>query len=154
MKHLHPGQPTQQITISIVDWQEHSESLSRVRREVFIEEQGVPREMEWDGLDLTAIHFLATDKNGLPVATARLQNNGKVGRMAVLKAWRQRGVGTAMMRQVIETAGQQQQPLYLHAQLSAESFYRQFGFQRVGEPFDEAGIPHVHMRQLWKEPAS
>ena len=146
MNNLPSGPSDGEITIHVVDWKHHCESLSLVRRQVFIEEQGVPKEMEWDEDDLTAVHFLASDHEGHPVATARLQHDGKVGRMAVLKPHRRQGIGSAMMNRVIAEAADRQVTLYLHAQQSAESFYLRFGFQLVGNPFDEAGIAHVRMQ--------
>ena len=134
------------VTVKIIPWESESKTLACIRREVFIDEQGVPEELEWDAQDQTAIHFLARLKNGRAVATARLQLDGKVGRMAVLKPWRRRGVGSAMMERVIREAARRKMRPHLHAQHSAIGFYRRFGFAVVGEPFDEAGIAHVRMR--------
>jgi predicted GNAT family N-acyltransferase len=134
------------VTVKIIPWEAESETLAAIRREVFVDEQGVPEALEWDAQDQTAIHFLACLQNGRPVATARLQLDGKVGRMAVLKPWRRRGVGSAMLEHVIREAAQRNIRLYLHAQQSAIGFYRRFGFDVVGEPFDEAGIAHVCMQ--------
>lgn len=134
------------VTVKIIPWEAESEALASIRRGVFVDEQGVPEELEWDVQDQTAIHFLACLQNGRPVATARLQLDGKVGRMAVLKPWRRRGIGSAVMKQVIREAAHRKMRLHLHAQRSAIAFYRRFGFHVVGEPFDEAGIAHVRMQ--------
>jgi predicted GNAT family N-acyltransferase len=113
---------------------------------VFIGEQQVPEAMEWDGLDEGAWHFLATDGAGQPIGTARLLDTGQIGRMAVMASWRRRGVGSALLKCALQTAESANLPTpFLHAQLSAEEFYRRFGFVTVGDEFEEAGIAHCVM---------
>lgn len=124
-------------------------ALSRsVREAVFIIEQGVPKELEWDELDAVSRHVIARDGNGEVVGTGRLLPDGHIGRMAVLAAWRGRQVGRALMERLIAEAAQQQlRPLLLHAQVQAIGFYEKLGFVAEGPTFMEAGIPHRLMRR-------
>jgi predicted GNAT family N-acyltransferase len=131
--------------VDLVSWQDAATQLSAIRRLIFIEEQGVPEELEWDGLDATAVHAKATSPTGEVIGTARLLPDGQIGRMAVLRQWRGAGVGTAMLQRLIAHAAAREN-LFLNAQTSAESFYRRNGFESEGEIFMEAGIPHIRMR--------
>jgi predicted GNAT family N-acyltransferase len=127
-------------------WPEERELLRQVREPVFVQEQGVPIDMEWDDDDLIAYHLIALDRDQRPIATARLRGNGQIGRMAVIPEWRNQGLGTALLLALIqqaESAGLQ--TLFLHAQTSASSFYTNAGFTPTGEPFMEAGIEHQKM---------
>lgn len=135
----------ERYSVSIVDWVKEGPALSTIRRDVFIVEQGVPLELEWDGRDEEALHALATDASGNPIGTARLLPEGQIGRMAVLQPWRGRGVGTELLRCLLETASQKEK-LFLNAQTSAEVFYKANGFIPEGDIFMEAGIPHRRMR--------
>ena len=135
------------FTIRVLDWS-HAAALARpVREEVFVVEQRVPREMEWDEHDATSRHALALAADGEAIGTARLLPEGRIGRMAVRKPWRGRGVGAALMRALLDEArAAGMTGIALHAQTHAAGFYRRFGFSARGEEFDEAGIPHVEMR--------
>lgn len=134
------------VTIEPVDWATRGEQLLRVRYAVFVDEQGVPPELEEDDHDADALHLLALDANGEPVGTARLLTDGHIGRMAVLSPWRQRGVGSALLRQLITIArARGLGRLFLNAQHQAETFYAQFGFVAEGGLFDDAGILHRRM---------
>lgn len=130
--------------IDLVNWPDTSTQLSAIRRRIFIDEQGVPADLEWDGLDATAMHARATSLAGEVIGTARLLPDGQIGRMAVLREWRGLGVGTAMLQCLIACAPAKER-LFLNAQTSAESFYRRNGFEPEGEIFMEAGIPHIRM---------
>lgn len=133
-------------TIRIANWQDDSHYLRIVRETVFIKEQKVPVELEWDEYDSSCLHILAIDKRGWPIGTARLISDGHIGRMAVLKEWRGKGVGGAMLRRLLDEAEKQHlQRVVLHAQTVAVGFYRKFEFQVTGEEFLDAGIPHVKM---------
>lgn len=133
------------IRVSIVDWATAAPLLSKIRREVFIEEQQVPQELEWDGRDEESIHALATTASGDAIGTARLLPGGQIGRMAVLRPWRRSGVGTLLLRCLIDAADDPQR-LFLNAQTSAEAFYRRNGFVPARDDvFMEAGIPHIRM---------
>jgi len=137
------------FTVRLVTWREAAPQLSRVRRAVFIEEQGVPEALEWDGEDEGAIHVLAADANGHPIGTGRLLIHGTrahIGRMAVVKAWRQRGVGSAVLRLLLDEIDRRGLGgAFLNAQTCAMPFYERFGFGREGEEFLDAGIPHFRM---------
>lgn len=133
------------IKIRIADWHTDKDSLSLIRRQVFIEEQNVPEELEWDEFDESSIHFLATHDDQL-IACARLKPDGQIGRMAVLATHRSQGTGSKLLRFVIQEAGKQKlNNVYLHAQESAISFYEKHGFIAVGDIFYEANIPHREM---------
>ena len=134
------------FSIRIVHWPQDQALLRRVRQRVFIEEQRVPEALEWDGTDDAALHLLALDETGRPIGTARLLPNGQIGRMAVLQPWRRRGVGSALLRRLLDEAAQGDWPeLFLNAQLTALPFYIRHGFSPAGEVFAEAGIPHRRM---------
>lgn len=136
------------FTIQQTDWAHDAARLSTVRRVVFIEEQGVPEEMEWDAEDATAVHFLALTLDGRPVGCARLLPDGHIGRMAVLADWRGLGVGSALLAAAVRTARSAGAALIkLSAQTHAVRFYLQAGFTIVGDPYQEAGIPHVSMQK-------
>lgn len=128
-------------------WSAAKAALAAVRETVFMREQGVPEALEWDGLDETAMHFLAEDKHGRPIGTGRLLADGQIGRMAVLAPWRSRGVGTAILEAILTAARSRGvETVRLHAQNHAVAFYQRFGFTTVSEAFLDAGIPHVSMQ--------
>ena len=127
-------------------WQDSSEALTAVRRIVFIEEQHVPPALELDELDRNSHHVLVTAKDGLPVATGRIGPDGRIGRMAVLQAYRHQGIGAALLAALLDHARQNElAAVYLHAQLGAIPFYEKHGFVAEGEPFMDAGIAHRSM---------
>ncbi len=131
-------------------WAELGAEAGEIRARVFIEEQGIPKELEWDEEDATAVHAVAQGADGRPLGTGRLLRGGpgvaKIGRVAVLAAARRTGVGRAVMQALMEAArARGDREVVLHAQRSAEDFYRGLGFRVRGEPFDEVGIPHVEM---------
>ena len=131
--------------IITTDWQHDKDALSEIRRKVFIDEQHVPEQLEWDEDDDSAAHFLARTGNR-NVGCARLSAVGKIGRMAVLEQYRNQGIGRQLLLQVIDHARDKAYPmLYMHAQASATGFYDKAGFSVKGEPFMEAGIPHQEM---------
>lgn len=122
--------------------------LRAVRVPVFIIEQQVPEELEWDEADPLSVHVLAREADGTPIGTARLTPDHRIGRMAVLQPWRGRGVGAAMLETLIQRARELGYPeLELHAQTHALGFYERYGFSAFGEEFDEAGIAHRRMRR-------
>lgn len=127
-------------------WQDSSELLSSIRRIVFIEEQQVPEELELDELDPVCHHVLVTDVDNKPVATGRIDSDGRIGRMAVLKEYRGQGIGSALLVALLDYAGQKQYAgVHLHAQVTAIPFYEKHGFMADGEKFMDAGIPHRNM---------
>jgi len=115
---------------------------------VFIDEQGVPEALEWDDDDAGATHFLALEDQDQAIGCARLLPDGHIGRMAVLPAWRGRGVGQALLRAVLDTAVQHgQRDVSLSAQTHAAGFYARHGFVAEGPVYPEAGIPHIAMHR-------
>jgi len=133
------------IDIQLAIWPEDKKVLSLIRRQVFIEEQKVPEEMEWDEFDVSSIHCIAS-VNGKAVGTGRLMNNGQIGRMAVLKNYRGNGIGAAVLMFLInQHRSHTNIPITIHAQTHAIDFYKHFGFVINGDEFDEAGIPHCEM---------
>ena len=138
---------TKKPNINNVAWSEVGAALGAIRRQVFVEEQGVPEELEWDGLDAGASHFLA-QVDGVAVGCARLLSDGHIGRMAVLQPWRGRGIGTALLRAVLDACRRRgQAQVFLNAQIAALDFYRRLGFHAVGGEFMDAGIPHLRMER-------
>jgi predicted GNAT family N-acyltransferase len=119
-----------------------------LREQVFVGEQGVPVELEYDEFDEPSLHVLARGPDDRPIGTGRLLPDGHLGRLAVAKAWRGKGVGTALVLRLVEAAGRRgMSQLALHSQTAATGFYRRFGFLPEGPEFLEAGIPHVLMRR-------
>lgn len=142
------GKPV--VEVALGSWADLGEAATAIRRQVFVEEQHIPADLEWDSADAACLHALARNHFGVPLATGRLLEHvpgvAKIGRMAVSRAMR----GTRIGRQVLdalmaEARRQGYREVLLHAQLSAENFYLRAGFQRRGEPFEEAGIGHVEM---------
>jgi predicted GNAT family N-acyltransferase len=137
-----------QASVKTVSSEQERKAAYRIRLRVFVDEQRVPREIELDRDDPHARHFLAVD-SGKAVGTARVvlrRGNAKIGRMAVLKPYRQKGIGTKLLKQAVRQARQAgAKKIYLHAQVAVIGFYEKLGFRCVGPIFDEAGIPHRKM---------
>ncbi|HVJ22346.1 MAG TPA: GNAT family N-acetyltransferase [Burkholderiales bacterium] len=128
-------------------WEQARADASPIRFTVFCEEQGVPLEIELDQEDPVSIHAVAYE-GGKPVATGRLLPDGHIGRMAVLKDWRGRGIGGLMLTRLIERARQRgDREVVLSAQIHAAAFYAAHGFVAHGEEYMEAGIRHQEMRR-------
>ena len=139
--------PSPGFRVRLVDWREASGTLSAIRTTVFVGEQGVPPEIEIDGRDPGCAHVLAESDAGEAVGTGRLMPDGRIGRMAVLAAWRGRGVGAAMLGALVAEARRRGfRETYLHAQSHARDFYARHGYAVEGAEYLEAGIPHVLMR--------
>ena len=142
------GQPV--VDVALGPWAEQGEAATVIRRQVFIDEQHIPADMEWDAADASCLHALARNRFGLPLATGRLLEHvpgvAKIGRMAVLRPMRGTQIGRQVLEALMGEANKQgYREVLLHAQLSAENFYLRAGFQRRGQPFEEAGIGHVEM---------
>lgn len=134
------------FSIQLMAWSDALPLARAVREKVFIDEQNVPRELEWDEWDERSDHAVALDGGSNAIGTARLLPNGRVGRMAVLRNWRGQGVGAALLEALLRLAGERgMREVTLHAQTHAAGFYRRFGFNARGDEFLEAGIPHVEM---------
>lgn len=134
-------------TIKLASWQEDQPALKAVRQAVFIDEQQVPVELEWDNLDHDCLHWLAINEQDEPVGTVRMQRDGHIGRMAVLQAYRHQGIGKSLLEAVIaEAKNKQLLEIYLYAQTQVQDFYSAYGFVAEGEEYMDAGIPHITMR--------
>lgn len=150
---LHP------FTVSLVSWHDGEPLLRAIRETVFMREQHVTPELEWDGLDDSCRHALAVSAQGQAIGCGRIvppqgREPARIGRLAVLKQWRGRMVGTALLEALLEYAHSKNYPeVIVHAQVQAKPFYRRFGFEEEGAPFMDAGIPHVVMRLALHEPA-
>ena len=137
---------TDAISIRIVPWTDARPDAMSVREAVFVVEQGVPPEIELDEWDPQCDHALASEPGGRAVGTGRLLPDGHIGRMAVLRDSRGRGVGGAILAALIERAAARgMRRLVLNAQTHAVPFYARYGFVAFGDEFVEADIPHVAM---------
>jgi predicted GNAT family N-acyltransferase len=137
------------IVILIKTWQDAKLDAYSIRKRVFVEEQGVPEEMELDELDLNARHALAyadLECTGTARLVTLTENIGRIGRMAVLPKYRGQGIGRRLLESLLKAAQSQDiKQVELHAQVSVIPFYEQFGFIAQGDVYDEAGIPHRDM---------
>ena len=134
------------FTVRLVDWAEAGDGLRAVRRAVFIEEQAIPEDMEWDAFDATCPHAIAEDANGNAVGCGRLLPDGHIGRLAVLRGWRGRGVGAALLAHLMDLARSRGHArAILEAQTRPMPFYVRHGFAAAGDEYLEAGIPHQTM---------
>ncbi len=140
------------VQVTIGSWQTLAGEARQVRTEVFLEEQRIPVELEWDELDELAIHAVARNRLGLAVGTGRLLQHapgvGRIGRMAVTRVLRGSNVGRDVLRALMLAATQRgDHEVVLHAQRTAQGFYARLGFEPRGEPFEEAGIVHIEMHR-------
>lgn len=137
---------TSNKNIKLGDWTTLQKDAQAIRYAVFVEEQKIPADLEWDAMDALCLHAVAYDENNQAIGTGRLLPDGHIGRMAVMESARGTGIGAAILLLLMEHAKQRgQMAVQLNAQVTAEPFYQREGFTREGELFDEAGIPHVHM---------
>ena len=135
------------LRIELGDWAALRERAQPVRFAVFVEEQRVPAEMELDEHDAVSLHALAVDAAGTVLGTGRLLPDGHIGRMAVLRQARGAGVGSALLRALLQAARDRgDREVLLSAQTHAIPFYERFGFVVDGKEYDDAGIPHRQMR--------
>ncbi|MBN1894600.1 GNAT family N-acetyltransferase [bacterium] len=140
-------------TLRLVSYAAHEAEIRTVRHAVFVKEQGVPDSIERDGRDSSCIHVLAFDPEGRAVGTGRMTEDGHVGRMAVLKAHRRKGVGRAMLDALVERAREKgMDSVCLNAQLYAVPFYTKAGFAQKSAVFFEASMPHVSMEKMLRHP--
>lgn len=138
------------IAVRLGSWAELGAAAAAIRQTVFVEEQKIPAEMEWDAADESCLHAVAFNRLGVALATGRLLPHvpgvAKIGRMAVLRKMRGGAVGRAVLEALMQAAREQgYRELLLHAQLSAAGFYGRAGFTQRGVIFEEAGIGHVEM---------
>jgi predicted GNAT family N-acyltransferase len=140
--------------LRLVDWPEAQALVMPLRLAVFVEEQGVPPEIEQDEFDAVSLHAVAEDATGAVIGTGRLLPDGHVGRFAVAARLRGRGVGERILQALLAEAARRGRRLaILHAQVTAEGFYARYGFQRTGDVFMEAGIAHTVMQRALDPPA-
>ena len=138
-----------QFTIRTGSWDELKNDAKLIREQVFIQEQQIAVEDEWDAEDAVSVHFVVYDQDQ-PIATARLLKNNSVGRVAVLKSHRGLGIGKLLMQQITQQAKHQQREfLKLSSQVHAIQFYAGLGFKVEGEQYLDCGIPHIDMRLLF-----
>jgi predicted GNAT family N-acyltransferase len=139
--------------IQMGSWREQEKGAHEVRTLVFLQEQAIPVELEWDDEDHSAVHAVAQNAAGQAIGTGRLlpaspthAGAARIGRMAVLPAYRGLGVGAALLDHLLDQARKRgDHTVILHAQCHAQAFYARAGFQPQGTPFDEAGIAHIEM---------
>ena len=135
------------FTVREIAWADAETSLAAIRRQVFVVEQHVPEALEWDGLDDDAIHLLATAADGTAIGCARILEQGRIGRMAVLETWRGRGVGRLLLQSAIASCRVRGwRAITLSAQMHALDFYAWAGFVVSSEEYLDAGIPHRDMK--------
>lgn len=133
--------------LTVGNWATQKSDAQAIRYDVFVVEQKVPVELEWDEMDEVCIHALAYDAEGRALGTGRLLPDGHIGRMAVRKAARGAGVGGAILQALMTQArARGDSTVLLNAQTHAERFYQRYGFRREGAEFMEAGIAHIQMR--------
>lgn len=139
------------FTVAACTWDDQREALAKIRYTVFVDEQKVPREIELDDQDATAVHAIARDANGAAIGTGRMILQSplpRIGRMAVLGPWRRAGVGAAILDLLCaEAKSRGYDEVMLHAQTHASPFYLKHGFAPHGAEFTEAGIPHQEMHK-------
>lgn len=153
MSTLHTSDTSQPFRVDPIDYHAGLADLRAIRETVFVQEQNVPIEEEWDALDPSCVHVIARALDGSPIGTGRLTPERKIGRMAVLPEWRGKGVGDALLLALIEQAQHRGwREVALNAQASAIDFYLRHGFVPYGERFHEAGIEHQSMRRALTGP--
>ena len=138
------------LKITLINYSEETQGIEQIRRRVFHEEQNIDEELEFDGLDETSEHLLAY-LNQEPIGTLRIREVDpklvKIERLAVLSQFRNQGIGRKLMEYAIAliTEKNQYEQIVIHAQYHLKNFYLTFGFQPVGETFEEAEILHIKM---------
>lgn len=136
------------ITVRRASWQTDEALIRAVREAVFVREQGIPAQLEWDNADAGAMHVLALSSVGEPIGTGRLLPSAVIGRMAVLQPYRGQGVGRALLSALLDAARERgDTEVTLSAQTKVIGFYARAGFTPVGEVYLEAGIAHQNMRR-------
>ena len=138
------------VKVQVGSWAQLKEPAARIRKQVFVEEQQIPVELEWDDADEGNVHAVAFNRFGLPLATGRLvayaPGVARIGRMAVSQTLRGSGIGQRVLDALLHAAKERGDlQAVLHAQTSAIPFYLRAGFVQNGPEFDEAGIAHVEM---------
>jgi predicted GNAT family N-acyltransferase len=139
------------FSVRIAQWPCDEPAIAAIRRQVFVVELGVPAELERDGRDAQSLHAIA-QSDAHAIGCARLLPDGYIGRIAVLREWRRRGVGGAMLECLVALAAQRGEALVaLNAQIDACDFYSRHGFTAIGEPWLEGGLRHVTMQRRLRD---
>lgn len=138
------------ITVRLVTFEgDDEQSVRAIRGNVFVDEQGISADIDFDGLDASATHALAY-MNGKAVGTGRMLSDGHIGRIAILKEYRSQKVGSEVVRALIaEAVNQSYKRVYLGSQKHATGFYSRLGFTAFGEEFMDAGIVHLAMEKVF-----
>ena len=138
--------PLTNVKITQVNWREAENYLREVRQVVFVEEQAVAPDFEWDELDASAIHIL-TQFDNQPIACLRIIDYHKIGRMAVLKEWRGLGLGFALLLEAVAVCKNYgSKCIHISAQTHAIEFYRKAGFKVTSVEYCDVQIPHMDMQ--------
>jgi predicted GNAT family N-acyltransferase len=139
------------VRVELMPWAQAQAVAAPIRFAIFVGEQKVPPGIELDDMDEKSLHAIAYDEAGKAIGTGRLLPDGKVGRMAVIKEWRRRGVGADLLDALVGEARRRGlAEVKLSAQLQAAEFYRAHGFVAEGKVYEEAGILHQAMRRSLK----
>jgi predicted GNAT family N-acyltransferase len=134
--------------VELMSWEQAQPTAGPLRFAIFVGEQNVPPGIELDDLDAQCVHAVAFDVDGKPIGTGRLLPDGHIGRMAVVKEWRRRGIGAEILQGLIGEARKRgHKEVIVSAQLQAAEFYREQGFTAEGKVYPEAGILHQKMRK-------
>ncbi len=137
------------LQIRLARWEQDSAAIRSVRNTVFSDEQGISETLDFDGRDHECVHVLAQIGEGEAIGTARMLPDGHVGRIAVHKKWRGRGVGMRLVEFLTDVARERGfAEIHLHSQVQAAGFYARLGFEERGETFMEAGIEHMLMVRI------
>ena len=139
------------VRVQLMTWEEAQPVAAPIRFAIFVGEQKVPPGIELDDMDEKCMHAVAFDEAGKAIGTGRLLPEGKIGRMAVVKEWRRRGVGADLLEALVGEARRRGfAEVRLSAQLQAAEFYRAHGFVAEGKVYEEAGILHQAMHKSLK----
>jgi len=134
--------------VECIDFDEYIDNITDIRNKIFVNELKIPKSLEWDTLDKTAVHYIVKTKSNGIVAYARLLSSGKLGRVAVLKQWRHQGIGSLLVSTICKNASKRNiNTINLASQFSVVQFYLQLGFHITGDTFFEAGIKHQAMQK-------
>jgi predicted GNAT family N-acyltransferase len=136
------------VRVELMPWEKAEALAAPLRFAIFVGEQKVPQDIELDDMDAKSLHAVAFDEAGKAIGTGRLLPDGRIGRMAVVREWRRRGVGAEILEALVGEARRRgHADVHLSAQLQAAEFYRSHGFVAEGKVYEEAGILHQKMRR-------
>ena len=134
--------------VELMNWEQAQPVAGPLRFAIFVGEQNVPAGIELDDLDASCVHAVAFEIDNQPIGTGRLLPDGHIGRLAVVKEWRRRGIGAEILEALMSEARRRgHAEVVLSAQLQAAEFYRNFGFVAEGKVYEDAGILHQQMRK-------